>query len=333
MKNIRRNILKWLGYSAFSFFTFLLFLYITFPREAILHRLKAEVTKASNGKVTLNTQKLALAGISGISLKEINIFIAGDDNATPTRLTIDSLEVKIHLFKTIKRLITKNKGGLLGPIGGLDATIIQGKGSLFATISEEEKATDLMVNFEELRLERLLPAFVSIPLPVRAITSGTLKAKLKNQWYTNGEGSLELRLKNCSLGAGTVNTPLGPFELPLIDFGTISTTMLLERGALKIDKWQQSGRDLVESSINGKITLQKRLESSALDLGISLKPGSEFLEKNSKFGAMIAMAGLKKDEDDNYSFIISGRFSDPSAKSGKRRPTPPRNEAAKGRGK
>ncbi len=319
MKNIRQSILKWLGYSAFSLFTFLLFLYVTFPREAILHRIDAEIAKASGGKVTLKTQKLELAGISGIRLKEVNIFIAGDGEATPTRLTVDSLEVKVHLFKTIKRLISKANGIILGPVGGLDLKMVQGTGSLILTISEEEKEAVLSANMEGLRLERLLPAFVSLPIPVRAVTSAKLNAEIKKQWYTGGKGRLDLSLKNVSLGEGTVKTPIGPFELPLIDLGAVSATLLLENGALKVDKWQQSGKDLLESDISGKITMQKKMESSALDIGISIKPSNEFLEKNSKFGAMIAMAGLKKDSDDNYSFTLSGRFSSPKFKNGKRR--------------
>ncbi len=319
MKNIRRSLLKWLGYSAFSFFTFLLFLYITFPREAVLHRLDAEIAKASGGKVTLKTQKLELAGISGIRLKEANVFIAADDGGTPTRLTVDSLEVKVHIFKTLKRLISKANGIILGPVGGLDLKMVQGDGSLIVTISEEEKSADIFANMENLRLERLLPALVSLPFPVRAITSGKLEGQIKKQWYTNGKARLDLSLKNVSLGEGTVKTPLGPFELPLIDLGTVATTLLLENGSLKVDKWQQSGKDLVNSDISGKVILQKKMESSSMDIGISIKPSSEFLEKNSKFGAMIAMAGLKKDTDDSYSFTINGRFSSPKVKSGKRR--------------
>lgn len=314
MKKITKNILKYLGYSFFSLVTFLLFVYITFPMGAIQNRLDAEIAKATDGKVTLKAKKLSLAGISGLRLTDINIFIEGENGAPATRLTMDEFEAKIHLFGTIGRAISKKKDGLLGTLAGVDVKLKQGDGSAFITISEEEGFTAVLANIEQMRAERILPAFVKLPFPVRSMISAKLEANLKKQWYSNGQGKCTISLRNTSIGEGTVSTPLGPFELPIIDLGTISADLKLEKGALKIENWKQAGNDLAASDISGKITLQKRFDASALDLRFSFKPSDNFLEKNGKFNSMLQLAGLKKDNKENYTFSLAGRVSSPKVK-------------------
>ena len=92
----------------------------------------------------------------------------------------------------------------------------------------------------------------------------------------------------------------------------------LEQGAIKITDWQQSGKDLEASSINGKITLQKKTDNSAIDIKLSFKPSADFLSKNKKFGAMLQMAGLKKDDKDNYNLDLGGKLGSPKIKGGPR---------------
>jgi len=310
-------LVKYLAYGAFSFFSFFLFLYATFPsNELFQHTLLGLIDKWSHGDIVVKAQEVSMAGISGLRLRDVNIFVNQEGDAAPMRIALDMVQLKINLFATILKLFSAPEKSVLGPLGGIDITLKQGaeQGELDLSLSESSEGLSVKAKVDSLDLKKMPALKSSMPLPFEGLLSAQLDIETGNKLETAGQGSFSFTLSKAAIGAGQVDTPMGPLSRPTINMGEIGSELKLEKGQMSVVSWKQHGSDLSKSTLSGKIRLQPKFKSSKLDLKLGFAFAEQFLEQQASIKTMLQIGGLRADSSGLYTLTLSGSLASPTAR-------------------
>ncbi|MCC6806847.1 MAG: type II secretion system protein GspN [Deltaproteobacteria bacterium] len=283
-----KKIWKYVGYGAFFFFATLLFVYSTFPLEAVQGRInKAIQAQAPNLSVAFD--RATPYRLSGLEVDDLAVTIqpsAAQPGETPTTVRVDHVKARLNILPLLKKSYEVSYDVTLGDsnVSGVAKTGAESNG--------------IVLDMQELDLGKL-PAAVYKLIGTRTmgIGNGKVDVSLDNNdpKKSNGKGTIELKRTGVAeITLKNVHPMMpGDLSLPAVDLGAINIGFEIKEGTLQIKQFQQKGADL-ELRITGDIALKKQLMLSQLNLTIEYKVNESFVQKNPKLA--ILSAGRKNAE-------------------------------------
>ncbi len=298
MTEQRRKLLINAGYGAFFAFATMLFVYSTFPIEAVQGRINKELQKQMP-QWSVAFERASPYRLTGLDIEDLALTIQQGDS--PSVVQIDRVKARLNVLPLLKGRYTVSYDVTLG-----DSEVVG-----VAATGEESQALQLAA--EELDLGRLPPMLYKM-IGTRLNGSSTADIDIvldsTDPKKSSGSGSFEIR--RAGLGGMTLKNihPMMPGELsiPPVDLGSIDIAFEIKDGALKIKKMTQKGGDL-EARITGEIGLRKQFNYSTLSLQVEFKLSESFVQKNPKFAIL---AGGRKTPDGFSSIKVGGTIQTPS---------------------
>ena len=323
------------GYVAFGIASFVLFLYLTFPAQAIGQWLSQRINRASNGAVSVVFTDVSLYRFTGIETEKVVVRVQTDGDA-PLELEVDGIYARLRVLPLFLLRWSVAVGVKLGT-GWIDGVVARDGTGLSGTIEIDavdvmkppilSRLTGLMPKDPATLVELLDPApmaakFVGVMLKARL--DGRLIAKLR--WGAGkgkapgeehpvflpdqSEGEATLTLQGVGLGPGTVSG----FTIPeTLDFGQIELGLDLRRGRLRVSSFKQQGGQ-VALDLSASSNLRAAVTASSLDACLKFKVTDEaYLTKNPKISTALQLAAvqLKKDPEGFLHLKLAGTLAHP----------------------
>jgi type II secretion system protein N len=307
-KATKERVWRAVGYSAFSTLATLLFLYWTFPWDAVRQQLELKIAsalKASDGSTfQVEIGELHPSWLTGVTLKRFVISTPGSGpDATPEALVIPELSARVELWPLIRSrpavdFSAKLAGGQLGgrvELGKTEAGVV-----LKMTGIDIGKARDLLGVGGKI-----------IGADLDAVDlAGSLSAdadlKMKGGDLTTLDGKLTVGLDKAMVKGGKV----GEYDLPQVALGKLDLDMVSGSGKLDIKKFVIHGDDVEVTGDGCNLTLNRNFAFSAPHGKLKIHFGPDLLKRIPYLG--MGLASLRApDRDGTYTLPLSGTLRSP----------------------
>ncbi len=269
-----------------------LFLFRTFPYDALSERITAEARAAG---YDISIGELGHAGVLGIRGGDVRLkTLSADVNSAPTEYKLDQLTLKPELLGILLRK----------PAVGFNVDAYGGNAHGVARMSTDPKTpglSSLQVTADSIDLKQLPPALVA---GVEVLGLLGVQADLSSlQALESSSGTVAFTLKGAALVKGNA---MG-IPLPKTLLGDLTGSLTVDKGVGKLEKVQLRGGDL-DAEVEGTIRMKPLLSLSQADLKVHLKPKESWLEQNPLVKGSMGFLGPKA-PDGGYSFTLSGPLS------------------------
>lgn len=295
----RRKIMVGLGYGVFAFAALVLCLYLTFPAEAVGQRLAQEVSKRTQGSVSVSFDFISPYRLSGIRAKGVHVRLmqAGEQ---PRELTLSSVSARLRLLP------------LLWLAASVDATVELGAGSIGARLTpRRDGSLSASLDIDGVKLSDP-PLFAALlGLQVDGVVDGALTI----DWSTDvKKSSGKATLK---LAGAQVEGSIEGFTLPRVGAGNVELELVLEAGKLRVASFKQQGGDL-EAKLSGTSLMNAQVANSSLDFCLEVKPDPQFLDRDPKMKAVAQLAevSLRKSPQGFLDVPLTGTLGSPRLRAG-----------------
>ena len=279
------NWKRTLGYVALFQIFFIIFLYLTFPYDAVKNALVAQVEQKASLDVKIG--KLTPYRLTGLLAK--NVLVTEQDNPANVLVNLDKVKLRLHLLPLLIGKVVADYDFYLAGGGLAGQFILKGKEMAVAA------------NFKDFQIERLNPdkqlkKFGEVK--IKGVVNGNYQFYVNNESPRDNQGHLALNYN----GFRITNTTILGNKVPDIVFqDPVEMEVSLKNRALSIDKWNMTSPDL-DIKASGRITPKEDVGRSRLNLKFQIKP-SEKLED--AFGAM-AFFLPEPDNDGYYNITLTG---------------------------
>ena len=284
-----------LGYTAFGCLSFLAFLHMGFPTDALKGRVISEVARQTRGAVQLRVGRAALWRGTGIALEDVHVLRPGS-----APFALDAVRVRLRVLPL---LLLRRSVNVELPLG---------RGMLYSTLSRRGDGMDVHLEGQAIDFSQLptLSRALGVPLAGVADFSCDVGAVQDAQHAT---GTLALELDHVAFGPGTVYG----LALPRLEMGKINTNLKIDNGHAKITQFKQAG-GTVRLMLQGGLELNAVLGRSALDACAKVQLDPVFLEKNPKLRSVMQLAEvqLKRDGDGFLNAPLVGQLGAPQLRPG-----------------
>lgn len=289
------------GYVIFGVFSFLLFIYLTFPFDALKDRILADVEKNLKGEYEISVGSVSPRLLIGVTLKSVKIIDRGGGTAAAV-FEADRVRLKTSLISmmfgspTVKYDVKVGKGRIVGKIGS------------------EKNKTHLEMRLVDFDLGKIAFLLSKYGLQLKSEINGDIKLDLDSEQIIRSTGIINMepngiKILPSKLKAGA----LGEVDIPemLIAGGKSVISADLQRGAIKVNKFvfEQGDFDL---DLNGSVYLSSKFENFRLNL----KGGFKISDKMNQALPFLFIISNQKKEDGVYPVTISGRLAKPQIKIG-----------------
>jgi type II secretion system protein N len=298
------EILSLLGLFLFSF---VLFLYLTFPYEVLKETISVELSGATGYSVRIGelSPRLPL----GAEVKDVAIEI--DDSAGG--LKFSSISADISLFS----LLIGNIAPEMEIESGGGKLKLESELSVFDLIGGNFFPTSVSIEAKKFPVDDLITFTLNSGDPssnpmIGLLSNIGLKAKL------NGNIDFELNSKNLTRSKGAVNLNLSDAKLilshPMVGladqkFKRAKIMASVESGKIQIDKTSKFVSNDLDIGLSGKVDLQSRIQQSRLNLEVAIKVGGEIQKV---FGWIIGSATKDPARDSQCKIRVKGLLSQPN---------------------
>jgi type II secretion system protein N len=265
LKKLSSRGLIAIGYLAFTVFSLLLFLWLTFPYEVLRQRL---VIQAEQAGMALAVRSAGPA-LFGMKLESVQLMPDSPDGLPDTTraLLIDQVSVRPSLLPMGVRVHADMMGGeVVGSWGLL------GDPDLSVSLEGLNPQRGNFIGYTGLDLEGLLEGGIDLTMP---------KLDTGEADFSKAGGELTLQLAGTQLNGGTLPGAL-PLDLPSARLGDLQLTLPIEEGVGTISL-AGNGEDL-QLQGEGTLNLARRLEMSRLDLMVKLRASEEFARAQPMIG-------------------------------------------------
>jgi len=276
----------------------IVFLFATFPYDAISQRLVSEAHAAG---YDLSIGSLGHAGVFGLTASDVRIKpISPDAAGGPLEIKLDKLTLKPEVLGLLMRRTAV----------AFNVDAYGGSASGTVRVSSDPKApglSALQVNATSFDLKSL-PQFID---GMELIGQLGLQADVTSLQALEGSGgTVGLSLKGGALLKGAV---MG-FPLPKVILGDLTGSLNIEKGLAKLDKVALHGGD-VEAEVEGTIRLKPLLGVSQADLKVHVRPKESWLDANPLVKGSMGLLGPK--QGDGYWVSLTGPLSHLTPRPGK----------------
>lgn len=290
----RRRFLIIAGYVAFGLVLFLLFLYLTFPVDAVGQRLSHELSSRTGGKFTTTFSDISLYRLTGVALQDVKVRAATQPGVQPIEVALDALRVRVQILPLFALSLA------------VDASVEVAGGSAQAAVAPQgESGVDVDVELDNMDLGAagLLEGLTGFPIGGRA--SGTVNAAWRKDPRASN-GAVSLKIVEVQLGPGQVQG----FTLPSTALGELELELVMKEGALTVKRFEQTGGDF-QVEPKGSIRLESRWLASTVDACVKFRADDGYLAKNPKMKTALQLAAvrIKKDAEGFFNIPLRGPVS------------------------
>ncbi len=294
--------MKVLGYFGVGVFFFILFLYFTFPDEALKNYLLNQIEDGMGGKYRIKVSSMSSGIVFGLSFK--NVEITRRDSDTPA-----------IFFKSSKVNINPSIIAFLRKINKFSFSIVFGKGELSGNYYDSATENDIQLEFDKLNLKDInLSSELAIFNYLKGVLDGNFEVKFFAKDPSKNKGLIDVKLADFVITS--FKTRMDPtsseseIEIPEIKLSTSKNSKLVadfNKTDLNIKQFVFSGGD-IEINVNGQIHLAQKVNDYQLDLRGNIKINSEAVKKV----PLLALFEQQKQADGTYPFTLTGRLMKPS---------------------
>jgi type II secretion system protein N len=271
----KRRLLRILGYVAFTLFSLVAGLFLSFPYDALRERLR---TEADRSGYFLRIASVG-PGLAAVRASQIQLSKKAETDPPPQALVIERASFGPSLWPP-------GLGIKMRALGGTVALTISG-----SRLRLDAEGIDLsqgnLKGFTGVDLSGAVDGHLALTVP-RLATDPDL---------TQASGELRLDAKDLAVNGGNVSIAIPqfgpeptPLDLPKILLGNVSVRVKIEKGAATVEDFRAKSAD-IEANVSGTVKLAKRLEYAEPNLEVRFKPDPEFQKRLGLLGSALSMAG------------------------------------------
>lgn len=279
----KRRLLVILGYIAFTLFSLVAGLFLTFPYEALRERARMEADQAG---YLLRMTSLG-PGLLALRASELQVAKKADTDPPPEALRVETISLGPSLFPPGLSLKVRALGG---------SVTITFSGLTSTRLSVDAVGIDLskgnLKGFSGIDFAGTVEAHLDLSVP--RVATGTAAAEPD---LSQASGTFTLETKELAINGGNVSVTIPqfgadptPLDLPKILLGNISAKVKIAQGAATVEDFRAKSADL-EANISGTMKLGKRLEYSEPNLEVRFKPDPEFQKRLGLLGSALSIIG------------------------------------------
>jgi type II secretion system protein N len=318
-----RGPLKYVGYTLFAIFVFIVVLYLTFPYDKVKDRVEAEA--GSSGDIEVTIRSLGPSPLFGISASDVVLqqktpaggAPAGDKK--PMRIAIDRVSLSFSPF------------GFIFGRKGYDFSADAFGGRVSGSWVDAKGDVTLKLKLKHVALAAIPGLRDAVELPMSGTLSGTLEITMPKGRMGQAHGEAELACDACTVGDGKARLKIPAAtamfaEGVLVDrvqLGKFGGRITIEKGVAKLQSFGAKSADL-ELQLEGEIALSDSIGSSSVRTGyITFRP-SESGKKKQPFMMMdLALAQTAKRPDGFFGWRVAGLIRSPNFTASKTSPIQP----------
>jgi len=295
------KLLKYIAYIALFVFSFLLFLYWTFPYNILKDRIISGIEGSLGGNMMVSVKELSPYWFTGVSISGLKVKSAGGGPGAEL-VTFDEMQVRVSVLSA-----------LFGS-PRVKFNLDTGKGEISGVVRRGEGEMDVDVDIDNLDFKSFKIITAKTGLKLSSKIDGDIKLKVDTQRPIRSIGSISLDLGDLKIGAADIK--LGEMELPLPELilsKRRGSEIKLEvgKGTLQFKSFKLTGGDL-ELDLSGKVFLSNNVENYRFNLTGSFKASAKLSEAL----PFLFIVEKQKREDGSYPISITGRLIRPSIKIG-----------------
>lgn len=291
------RLLKFMAYFLLFVFSFIVFLYWSFPYDI----LKDRVTGSLGGNYDITVEELSPYWFTGIDVSGVSVRSpGGGENAEI--INIKRLKGRASLFSLI----------FGSPRISFDVEV--GKGEISGVARQSEDEYDIDVEFDDVDLKYFNLVAAKTGLKMSSRINGNVDLKIDRRRPIRSEGRILLELGDLKIAAAEVK--LGEMAMPLPDI-TLSQRkgsnidLEMGKGTVNVKSFKLKGGDF-ELDISGKIFLSNNVDNYRFNLTGSFKA----TDKLGEALPFLFIVDKQKREDGSFPLSITGRLARPSIKIG-----------------
>jgi type II secretion system protein N len=296
-----RAVRRWLLQSAFGVLVFGIALYFCFPYDRAKD---LAIAWAANQGYDVTIGSAGPGFGFAVNFKDIHVRSRTTGTGKPIRFTLDSARVRVSPLVMLTKATSLGIGASgLGGDFGID---------LF---NQKKGPMRVAIKAHAIDLAELPGVRETINLPLTGTFEMLLDISSKTGRYSDADGSLSFKCKNCVLGDG--KTPLkvegnpllsGGLTLPRVRLGDLVGRVSIEKGTARLQGVEAKSPD-GDLALEGEIQLHDPVPTSTLALYLRFRLSEPFLKSADKLQLMLQMAGSAgKRPDGFYGVRLSGRL-------------------------
>jgi type II secretion system protein N len=296
-----RAVRRWLLQSAFGVLVFGIALYFCFPYDRAKD---LAIAWAANQGYDVTIGSAGPGFGFAVNFKDIHVRSRPTGTGKPIRFTLDSARVRVSPLAMLTNATSLGIGasGLGGDVG-------------IDLFNQKKGPMRVAIKAHAIDLAELPGVRETINLPLTGTFEMSLDVSSKTGRYSDADGSLSFKCKNCVLGDG--KTPLkvegnpllsGGLTLPRVRLGDLVGRVSIEKGTARLQGVEAKSPD-GDLALEGEIQLHDPLPTSTLALYLRFRLSEPFLKSADKLQLMLQMAGSAgKRPDGFYGVRLSGRL-------------------------
>ncbi len=301
--NSLRNLLKYhklkilLVFTSALFFTVLLF-----PYSDLSDYTTAQVSKLTRNQVFLSFEDMSIGLVPtpSVDLEKVQVETAQVPNLKIGALSVSPSIGALLSFK--KGLAVKAKDFLKGSV---NMTYKEGDSIKGKKVRKQFIEADFS-KLELAEIENLFP----LPVKLKGKASGEVDAEVDPSFSSQPKGTTQIKIKNFTIPAGSVETQLGPIPLPELKFSQVTMRGKLVASDFLIEEvLLGNGSDPINGKIKGKMSFKVRRTGAkvspvfgAYNIKISLNITKE---QEAQFFFLSALDQYKRATNKGSTFLFS----------------------------
>jgi len=252
-------------WAATGIFSFLLFLFLTFPFSALQSRILSEIARTTGWEVRAAEWSVDLP--LGVEWRDV-VFSKPNAGSFP----VESMTMKVGLLAQLMGRHTLN--AMVHFPGSAQPGAARATGTLTASSWSFQGPTTLKSHVQQIDLALLFKPFVA---------KGLLQADVAQAWVGNPDGSATF--KGDGIWKAEVKDlvleriPVGTGQLPSLTFSRVVLGLVCRDTQCDVTEFKGEGPDGSISGL-GRIRLQHPMEQTALELSITVQAGSGWAQKS-----------------------------------------------------
>lgn len=293
--------LKVIIYIFTAIFSFIVFLYFTFPFDVLKNRLLSDVEKSLKGEYEIQVSSVSPKLIAGVSLKGVKILKRGD-NAQIVAWEADKVNLKTSIFA----LITGKKM--------LKFEIRSGKSNISGRVNVDKNKIQINIELSKFDLSRISYLAIQYGVKLHSSIDGEIVLDINPNDMVASSGKINIEPNPIQIEPLKISdVPLvGEIDLPQITIGAGKSVIKaqMEKGTVHLSEFVLEKGD-IDLNLKGKVYI-KNLKNIRLNVRGDLA----FSEQIVKSVEYLNLLQNQKSADGTYPVVIIGNISRPQIKIG-----------------
>ncbi len=288
--------LKILGFTAL----FLVALFVLFPINNLRGYIFDRVFKSSGVLLVSDSMHFSLFGMPGVRMENVNVTLPIGDQEID--LWSQNVTLKLAL------------SGLFPPLPGGSVKISELKkgGDIYTKIGKGQNSIAFHLNATQVNLEQIGTRNGNPPL--KGLLNISSDIIFNETEVIKSSGYFKISIKDLLLIQQTISPPeLGGLTIiiPTMKIGKLNGTLNMKNGVLEVAqfKFGEDPNSDLKGILNGDFKLEKKIELSALNIGLTLKLSQRILDNPEAATFKSALTGFQIAPGE-YSLKCNGTIQD-----------------------